>query len=223
MDYIAVSISEQYFIPMTQRQVDDCKGDNVKICNRPSIVNRVSSGLGTCEVAFYKGLTPPLSRCATRITYVGTSMLTEIPGTLGWLFVIPREESLTITCIGPDEHPEHDGTEWVRGTGILTQPAKCEMVGSTFTIYSRAVTMSTEKANISDIIKIPSAKVHHLNISNEMYDIIAKKIADESNHLRYVTNMFQDLKAASIKLNMLDEIMIQCEPNNFVPEPRHYI
>lgn len=57
-----------------------------------------------------------------------------------------------------------------------------------------------------------------------MYDIIYKKLTNNSNHLQYVTSRFQDLKAASIKLNMLDKIMKQYKLNNFVPEPRqHYI
>ena len=195
----------------------------MKICNKPAVVNHLSSELETCEIAFYKGVTPPLSRFYTRITHVGTSMWMEIPGTSGWMFVIPKEESLTVTCLGPDGHPEHDGTEWIQGTGILTLPAKCQMVGSTFTIYSRVAYRSVEKLNVSDVIKIPTAKAHKLNISNEMYDIISKKMANDNNHLRYVINRFEDLKAASIKLNMLDDIMKQYEPDDYFPEPRHYV
>lgn len=56
-----------------------------------------------------------------------------------------------------------------------------------------------------------------------MYDVIYKKLTNTSSHLIYVTNRFQDLRATSIKLNMLDEVMKQYEPNNFVSEPRHYI
>ena len=63
MDFLAISISEQHFIPMTQRQVDDCKGSSVKICNKPTVVNHLSSGLETCEIAFYKGCLLYTSRC----------------------------------------------------------------------------------------------------------------------------------------------------------------
>lgn len=52
--------------------------------------------------------------------------------TPGWL----AEEGLTITFLGPDRHPEHNGTEWVQGTGVLILPTRCQMIESTFTIYS---------------------------------------------------------------------------------------
>lgn len=224
MEFLAISISEQHFIPMTQRQVDECRGESIKICNGPTVVNHLNSGLETCEIAFFKGVTPPMNRCDTRVTYIGTSLWAEVPKTPGWLFVIPKEESLTITCIGPDGHPEHDGTEWVQGTGILILPTKCQMVGSSFTIYSRIAYKSLETRNISSVIRIPPANFNnHFNFSDKMYDVISKKLTDNNNHLRYVTNRFQDLKAASIKLSMLEDIMRQYEPDNFIPEPKHYI
>ena len=224
MEFVVISINEQHFIPMTQRQVDVCKGGSTKICNGPNVVNHLNSGLETCEIAFFKGITPPLNRCDTRVTYIGTSMWAEIPKTTGWLFVIPKEESLTITCIGRDGHPEHDGTEWVHGTGILELPTKCQMTGSSFTIYSRLAYRSLEKENISNVITIPNVNFNsYFNLSDKMYDVISKKLAESSNHFKYVTSRFQDLQTASIKLNMLDDIIGQYEPNNFVPEPRHYI
>lgn len=224
MEFIAISVDELHFMPMTQRQVDECRGGSIRICNKPNVVNHLNSGLETCEIAFFKGVTPPMSRCDVRITYIGTSIWVEIPRTLAWLFVIPREESLTITCLGLDGHPEHEGTEWVQGTGIIDLPTKCQMVGSSFTIYSRISYQSTEKINISNIIKIPTVNFSsNFNLNEQMYNIVYKKLTNSSHHLRYVTNRFQDIQAASIKLSALDDLMKQYEPNNFVPEPRHYI
>lgn len=224
MEFVAISVNEQHFIPMTQRQVDECRGSSIKICNGPNVVNHLSSGLETCEIAFYKGVTPPMNRCDTRVTYIGTSMWIEIPKTTTWLFVIPKEESLTITCIGPDGHPEHDGTEWIQGTGLLTLPTKCQMTGSSFTIYSRVAYKSLEHENVSSVIRIPSVNFSsNFNVSSQMYDAIYKKLTNGTNQLRYVTNRFQELKAASIRLNELHDIMKQYEPNNFVPETKHYI
>lgn len=89
------------------------------------------------------------------------------------------------------------------------------MVGSTFTIYSTVAYKSIERNNVSDGLKIFT---RYLNMSNEMSDLISKKIYDDSNRLWYVTNTFHDLKAASIKFNMLDDLMKQYESNNYVPE-----
>jgi hypothetical protein len=112
----------------------------------------------------------------------------------------------------------------VQGTGILTLPTKCQMVGSSFTIYSRIAYKSLINTNVSSIIKIPTVDfVSSFNFSENMYNVISKKLIDNSNHLRYVSNRFQDLKTASIRLNMLDDIMKQYEPNNFIPELRHYV
>lgn len=224
MEFIAISVDEQNFIAMNQQQVEKCRGTNTKICDGPNVVNHLNAGLETCEIAFYKGVTPPMKYCDLRIVYIGTSMWIEIPRTPAWLFVIPKEESLTITCLGADSHPEHDGTEWIQGTGILTLPTKCQMVGSTFTIYSRLAHQSTENVNLSSVIRIPNVNVtNYINLSDQTYDVIYKKLTNTSNHLRYVTSRFQDLKAAGIKLSMLDEVIKQYEPNNFVPEPRHYV
>ena len=55
MDFLAISISEQHFIPMTQRQVDECRGESIKICNGPHVVNHLNSGLETCEIALLQG------------------------------------------------------------------------------------------------------------------------------------------------------------------------
>ena len=43
MGFLSVSISEQHFITMTQRQVDDYKGSSVTICNEPIVLNKLSS------------------------------------------------------------------------------------------------------------------------------------------------------------------------------------
>lgn len=93
-----------------------------------------------------------MNRCDTQVTYIGTFMWVEIPKTTVWLFVIPKEESLTITCIGPDGHPEHDRTEWIQGTRLLILPTKCQMTSSSFTIYSRVAYKSLENENVSNVI-----------------------------------------------------------------------
>lgn len=135
-----------------------------------------------------------------------------------------RRRASPLPVKGQTGHPKHDGTEWVQGTGLLVLPTKCQMVGSSFTIYSRLSYNSQESENISSVITIPNVSFsNYFNFSNETYDVISKELADTNNHLRYVTSRFQDLKAASIKLNTLDDMMKQYEPNNFVPEPRHYI
>lgn len=184
MEFVAISISEKHFILMTRGQVDECRGGKIKICNGPSVVNHLNSGLEACEIAFFKGATPPMNRCDTRVTYIGTSSRVEIPQTPGWLFVIPKEASLTIIWLGPDGHPEHGGTEWVQGTGMLIVPTKCQMIGSSFTIYSRLAYKSKENENISSIIKIPTANFsNHFNFSEKMYNVISKKWVDNRNYL----------------------------------------
>ena len=153
MDFISISNSEQqHFIPMTQKHVDDCKGRNIKMYSTPNVVNHLATWLETCEIAFFKRVTPPLNVRVKRITSIGTSLCVQEPTMehlkiLGRLLVFPQEESLTTTCLGPDGHPEHDGT------GILTLPTKCQMVGSTCTL-SRIPYKSLEKFNIRNVIKI---------------------------------------------------------------------
>ncbi|KAG8296685.1 hypothetical protein J6590_051666 [Homalodisca vitripennis] len=109
-DYIAVSTDEQRYIPMTRCQVNDCKGKTVKMCVGPNVVNNLASGQDTCESAYFRQITPPKELCDTRLSYVATSIWTEIPGTDRWIFVLPREEVMTFTCPGTDGLPEHEGT-----------------------------------------------------------------------------------------------------------------
>ncbi|KAG8284479.1 hypothetical protein J6590_102142 [Homalodisca vitripennis] len=123
-DYIAVSTDEQRYIPMTRCQVNDCKGKTVKMCVGPNVVNNLASGQDTCESAYFRQITPPKELCDTRLSYVATSIWTEIPGTDRWIFVLPREEVMTFTCPGTNGLPEHEGTEYVQGTGLLTLPTK---------------------------------------------------------------------------------------------------
>lgn len=111
-----------------------------------------------------------------RITYIGTSLWVEILKTPVWLFVILKEESHTITCLEPDGHPKHDGTEWLQGSGELILPTKFQMVGSSFTIYSREACKSLQSMNISNVIKIPISNFNNdFNFSEKMKDIISKK------------------------------------------------
>ncbi|KAG8287426.1 hypothetical protein J6590_037685 [Homalodisca vitripennis] len=138
-DYIAVSTDEQRYIPMTRCQVNDCKGKTVKMCVGPNVVNNLASGQDTCESVYFRQITPPKELCDTRLSYVATSIWTEIPGTDRWIFVLPREEVMTFTCPGTDGLPEHEGTEYVQGTGLLTLSTKCEMFGSSFRIYSKII------------------------------------------------------------------------------------
>ncbi|KAG8282452.1 hypothetical protein J6590_036418 [Homalodisca vitripennis] len=112
---------------MTQCQVNDCKGKTVKMCVGPNVVNNLVSGQDTCESAYFRQITPPKELCDTCLSYIATSIWTEIPGTDRWIFVLPREEVMTFTCPGTDGLPEHEGTEYVQGTGLLTLPTKCEM------------------------------------------------------------------------------------------------
>ncbi|KAG8295329.1 hypothetical protein J6590_082394 [Homalodisca vitripennis] len=109
---------------MTRCQVNDCKGKTVKTCVGPNVVNNLASGQDTCESAYFRQITPPKELCDTRLSYVATSIWTEIPGTNRWIFVLPREEVMTFTCPGTDGLPEHEGTEYVQGTGLLTLPTK---------------------------------------------------------------------------------------------------
>ncbi|XP_046683494.1 uncharacterized protein LOC124369518 [Homalodisca vitripennis] len=125
-DYIAVSTDEQRYISMTRCQVNDCKGKTVKMCVGPNVVNNLASDQDTCESAYFRQITPPKELCDTRLSYVATSIWTEIPGTDRWIFVLPREEVMTFTCPGTNGLLEHEGTEYVQGTGLLTLPTKIQ-------------------------------------------------------------------------------------------------
>ncbi|KAG8300133.1 hypothetical protein J6590_083820 [Homalodisca vitripennis] len=126
-DYIAVSTDEQRYIPMTRCQFNDCKGKTVNMCVGPNVVNNLASGQDTSESAYFRQIKPPKELCDTRLSYVATSIWTEIPGTDRWIFVLPREEVMTFKCPGTDGLPEHEGTEYVQGTGLLTLPTKFEI------------------------------------------------------------------------------------------------
>ncbi|KAG8267747.1 hypothetical protein J6590_045014 [Homalodisca vitripennis] len=95
MDYIAVSADEQRYLPMTQCDVNNCKGDSVKICLGPNVVNYLTQGQETCETAYFRQIEPTKDICETRLSYVATSIWTEIPNTDRWIFVLPREEVMT--------------------------------------------------------------------------------------------------------------------------------
>lgn len=86
--------------------------------------------------------------------------------------MLPRKELVTITYPGKDELPEHEGTEWAKGTGLLTIPPYCQMFGSSFRIYSKVVSKSKLDYNISGVIRIPKG---HLRISK---DIVANKLGN---------------------------------------------
>lgn len=115
---------------MSQQQIDQCRGESIKLFLRPNIVNNVISRQETCEMAFYQNIEPPKYACETRLAYVPTSIWTEIADTNQWIFVLPHEKILTITCPEEDGLPSHEGTKWLIGIGILTLPANCKMIGA---------------------------------------------------------------------------------------------
>lgn len=226
VDYIAVSRDEQRFIQMSQRQIDQCRGESIKLCLNPNIVNNVISGQETCEMAYYHNIQPPKDVCETRIAYLPTSIWTELGDTNQWIFVLPREEILTITCPGEDGLPSHEGTEWVIGTGLLSLPAKCQMIGASFRIYSRVNFKSKTTFNISQVVRIPNIKYSRdetVTLSNETYERIARKLKNLTSHIKTVSHSLNDLKSASIRLDTLDSILKQFEPNNYVSYETHYM
>ncbi|KAG8266008.1 hypothetical protein J6590_081160 [Homalodisca vitripennis] len=223
MDYIAVSADEQRYLPMTQCDVNNCKGDSVKICLGPNVVNCLTQGQDTCETAYFRLIEPTKDICETRLSYVATSIWTEIPNTDRWIFVLPREEVMSFTCPGADGLPEHDGTEYVQGTGLLTLPTKCEMIESSFRIYSKIVYKSRIELNVSSIIRTPKVQNNSTKLSDNTYDIIAKKLKNATAHVRFVSTSLNDLKTVSIRLEELDSILNKYEPNNNVDYVKHSI
>lgn len=226
VDFLAISSDEQRFIPMSQRQVDNCKGESIKVCLGPNLVNNVVAGQETCELAYYRNVEPPRDTCDVRLAYIPTSIWTEVTDTNQWIFVLPREELLTITCPGRDGLLEHEGTEWVQGTGLLTLPPRCQMFGSSFRIYSRVVSKSRIDYNISSVIRIPQNNTRISNeiikISNETYEIVAKKLKNITSHIKFVSTSLNDLNSASIRLRTLESFLKQYEPDNYVTYETHY-
>lgn len=223
MDFIAVSLDEQRYMSMTQRQVDACRGSSLKICPGPSVVNYMSGGQDTCETAYFRGMDPPTKICDIRLTYVATSIWTEITGSNQWMFVLPHEELITVTCPGTDGTHELEGSEWIQGTGLLMLPTKCQMIGSSFNIYSRVVYKNKVDLNVSSVIRIPKATPILVNLENNTYETIAKKLKNATAHVKFVSNSLNDLSAASIRLDKLDSILNQYEPNNYVSPITHGI
>lgn len=220
--YLAVSKDETKFIPMTENNLEQCKGSsNTKICYGSFIVNNFSDDSNTCETAYYKRVEPLDNMCDHRIVYLSTSLWTEISKDK-WIFVIPREELLTITCPGRDGQSELEGSEWTQGTGIITLPVMCEMKGSTFNIYKRVNFRTLYVQNISDSIRIPKPSKNVMKLENKTYDILFEHLKNSTNRIKYVSSSLNDLKTASIRLDTLNEIIKQYEPNNYVSSNVHY-
>lgn len=221
-NYLAISSDETQFFLMSQRQINQCRGKLIKACFGPHIVNNLVTGLETCETAYYKRLKPSENSCDSRLTYLSTSVWTEIKETK-WIFVIPQEELITITCPGLDGYPELDGTEWIHGTGILTLPATCQMKGSTFTIFRRVVFKSRVEQNVSDGIIIPRPSNFSLPIANNNYVVLAKKLKNATAHVRFVTTTLDELDASSIRLDTLNSYLNDYQIDNQVVHPTHYL
>lgn len=75
IEFITISTNEQYFISMTQRQVDKCRGGSIKICNGRNITNHLNTRtrnlwdcLPTCCLSFRKKFIPHHYPSRTRWT-----------------------------------------------------------------------------------------------------------------------------------------------------------
>lgn len=224
MTFLVISNDETRFMFLTQEHLTtNCRGRNIKICYGPYIVNNVINGLETCEIAYFKELNPPKSSCDHRAVYISTSAWIEIKETNKWIFTLPQEELLTITCPGQDGYPELEGNEWTKGTGIITLPPNCQMRGSTFTIHRRVIYKNRIKMNISSKLKLPKPSNSVNNLDNEEICGIAKKLRNLTSHIKHVTTSLDELNSASIRLDLLSSIMNKYEPNNFVLYHTHYI
>lgn len=82
-------------------------------------------------------------------------------------------------------------------------------------------------ANIGDVIKIPTSNYSFVkeieHISNFTYEKIASKLRNLTSHVKFVSNSLNDLGASSIKLDKLESIMKQYEPNNYVSYQVHCV
>lgn len=140
-----------------------------------------------------------------------------------WLFVLPGEEAVTIICPGEHGQPEHEGTEWIIGTGIVTLPLACQMRGSSFTIYSRNVFQNQVTVNISSVIRIPKPAKPNFNIQSSNYDKISSIISNITTNYRYTFTSLNNLGAASVRQSTLDSLINQYEPNNYVSYHNHIL
>lgn len=224
MNFLAISNDETRFLPMTQEQLkNNCKGNKIKICFGPNVVNNIINGLETCEIAYFKQLNPPENSCDHRMIYLFTSAWIEIKQTNQWMFTLPKEELITVTCPGQDGYPELEGNEWTQGTGIITLPPSCQMRGSTFTIHRRVVYKNKLDSNITSRIKMPKPSKVEINLKDDKIDIVVKKLRNLTSHIKHVTTSLDDLSSASVRLDLLDSIMNKYEPNNFVNYQTHYV
>jgi len=202
---LALSSNREYFIPLTESQLGNCKRiDTSFYCSQ--IMCMYSSTNTICGVNSLLGLKENSSVCKVQYVKINNSIFSRLESTNTWLYV-SVSENVAIKCVNEDPH-----NIILNGTGQITLNPQCVLYAKQTILFPSQAIVRNSSQNLYNPIQ--SEGLGHLLVTNISQDLFEALNFSESHN----SIGLEDLSRHSKSLKEIEE-MIKVEKNkNYTPK-----
>ncbi|XP_060871403.1 uncharacterized protein LOC132945649 [Metopolophium dirhodum] len=205
---LALSSNREYFIPLTESQLGNCKRNDTSFyCSQ--IMCMYSSTNTICGVNSLLGLKENSSVFKVQYVKINNSIFSRLESTNTWLYV-SVSENVAIKCVNEDPH-----NIILNETGQITLNPQCVLYAKQTILFPSQVIVRNSSRNLYNPIK--SEGLGHLLVTNISQDLVEALNFSESHN----SIGLEDLSRHSKSLKEIEE-MIKVEKNkNYTPKETH--
>ncbi|KAL4103608.1 hypothetical protein QTP88_018969 [Uroleucon formosanum] len=202
---LALSSNREYFIPLTESQLGNCKRiDTSLYCSQ--ITCMYSSTNTICGVNSLLGLKENSSVCKVQYVKITNSIFSRLESTNTWLYV-SVSENVAIKCDNEDPH-----NIILNGTGQLTLNPQCVLYAKQTILFPSQTIVRNSSQNLYNPIQ--SEGLGSLSVTNISQDLFESLNFSESHY----SIGLEDLARHSKSLTEIEELIKVEKNTNYVPK-----
>ncbi|KAL4153932.1 hypothetical protein QTP88_001765 [Uroleucon formosanum] len=202
---LALSSNREYFIPLTESQLGNCKRiDTSLYCSQ--ITCMYSSTNTICGANSLLGLKENSSVCKVQYVKITNSIFSTLESTNTWLY-ISVSENVAIKCDNEDPH-----NIILNGTGQLTLNPQCVLYAKQTILFPSQTIVRNSSQNLYNPIQ--SEGLGFLSVTNISQDLFESLKFLESHY----SIGLEDLSRHSKSLKEIEELIKVEKNTNYVPK-----
>ncbi|XP_031348048.1 uncharacterized protein LOC116174295 [Photinus pyralis] len=196
--YLAVSDNKQHYLTISENQFTKCKKFHSYnyLCKQQQPIY-LAYRHEICEIKLYRSISKVPSSCDKRITELENSIWTQLTLSNSWIYVIPKEESVTINCKNTNPFDIR-----LFGVGKISLRKGCKAYSSSAMLISHSI-FSDSTIFLEYVPNVDLDFDCCEDNSNSKINITQINL---SKHYKVISRHLDDLNIASHKLDEIDKI-----------------
>lgn len=203
--YLAIDKVKQHYTTINPGELSDCKeivyGKHICQQSHPMYLTHVNEA---CEVKLYQFNTAIPQDCDKRLISLERSFWFQLQASNSWLFVLPKPESVTISCTASKNHKKPIDV-LLEGTGSLTLNQDCKAYGQSAMLTPKS---SYSSETLIDFVPPFDIQIDCCDELKEKYNLNITTLK-LNTVFRNTMNHIEDLNVASHRLNDINTMIEQ--------------